>query len=638
MTNQSSLSATAKLHTRRWHVGIISAFALVVIWGVVFLNLVEPSQQTVSNIEYTVSDPSIRALSSITTQDQGTWRPIGADSSLGMSEDAHWFRFSLPDWVVTDSSGTVLLKVDYPLLDHLDVWLVNQQPQQLTIVSQTSLGDRQPFEQRAIEHPLFIVPIEQAQTITHVYARVETSGTVRFPVSLWRSADYISYTTTHASIMTLFFGFMVAMAISNLFFFITTRSTTFLVYTGYVMALALTLATLHGFSFQYLWPNNTYLQGQAIAIFASLTLYLAVVFSYQTLDVNQYSRRVARYLKWLGVVFLLFAAISVFAPYALMIKLFMLMLLMAVVSILACGIWLSIRGNEVARYYTLAWSFLLLSGFSATLDNLNIVELPISSHYLLIFGASVETLLLGLILAMRYSQQRDSLLEAQASALEQEQAATKAKDELIKVQQQSQDELEYKVEERTWELEVTLRELSEANAELEKLSAMDQLTGLHNRRHFDKRLLAESRRSRREQTTLAVAMIDIDHFKQVNDQYGHISGDQCLQQVAKVLTSTIKRPSDEVCRYGGEEFAFILPSTDEKGAAQLLEAMRKAVAETLIETDDHSFKVTLSAGVTAAVVNYEGQEKALLEFADSLLYEAKRQGRNQVVHRAFETQ
>ncbi len=636
MIDQSVHSAASRAHTRRWHVGIISAFLLVAVWGLVFLSLVEQRQQAVTQIEYFVAETAAADVEDVFAIESALWRSIGSDNSLGMSEQAHWFKFELPDWVNTENQGDILLKVDYPLLDSLQIWQVAQQGNSTQILSRVELGDTLPFAQRPIEHPLFIVPLEQADNLTHIYARVKTSGTIRFPISLWRSADYISYSTTHASIMTLFFGFMVAMAISNLFFFVTTRNTTFLVYTGYVLALAITLSTLHGYSFQYLWPNNTFLQGQAVAIFASLTLCLAVVFSSQTLDVHNYSKRVATMLKWLGVVFLLFSLVSVIAPYALMIKLFMLMLLMAVFAILACGIWLSLRGNEVARYYTLAWSFLLLSGFSATLDNLNIVELPISSHYLLIFGASVETLLLGLILAMRYSQQRDRLLAAQAEALEQEQAATKAKDELIQVQQQSQDELEYKVQERTWELEVTLRELSEANAELEQLSAMDQLTGLHNRRHFDKRFLAESRRSRREQTTLAVAMLDVDHFKQVNDQYGHISGDQCLQQIANVLKSILKRPSDEVCRYGGEEFAFILPNTDEKGAAQLLETMRKAVAETSIETDDHTFSVTLSAGVTASVMNYEGQEKALLEFADGLLYEAKRQGRNQVIHRAFD--
>ncbi|MDM7861564.1 diguanylate cyclase [Alteromonas sp. ASW11-36] len=634
MTEISASAIAINAPTKRWHLGILSAFVLVCLWGLVFLSLVEKRQQVIGDIYYFSTADTALTVEQAALVDEKTWQSIGSDNSLGMSDDAYWFRFSVPD-VIRQDSKEKLLEIDYPMLDHLEIYLVNQSENSFDIIARHQLGDLQVFSQRPIDHAVFLVPLTDVERISHIYARIETAGTVRFPPSIWLANDYIAYTTQHASIMTLFFGFMVAMAICNLFFFITTRSMTFLVYTGYVVTLGLSLAALHGFAFQYLWPNNLYLQGRAIAILASLTLCFAVVFSNQTLDVVRYSKTIEKFLKFLAGMFFVFSLVSWVAPYAIMIKLLMLMLIIAVLSILACGIWLSARGSEVARYYTLAWSFLLLSAFSATLDNLNIVELPVSSHYILIFGASVETLLLGLILAMRYSQQRDSLTAAQAIALEQEQAATKAKDELIKVQQESQDELEYKVQERTLELDLALRELSEANRELEQLSAMDPLTGIPNRRHFDKRLLAESRRSRREQTSLAIAMLDIDHFKQVNDQYGHISGDQCLQQVAKILTDALKRPTDEVCRFGGEEFAFILPNTDVLGATQLLENIRLTVEASEIETDEHTFKVTLSAGVTATTMRREGEELQLLEFADSLLYEAKKNGRNCVINRAF---
>lgn len=186
------------------------------------------------------------------------------------------------------------------------------------------------------------------------------------------------------------------------------------------------------------------------------------------------------------------------------------------------------------------------------------------------------------------------------------------------------------------ELEIALRELSDANQELEQLSAMDPLTGIPNRRHFDKRLLAESRRSRREQTPLAIAMLDIDHFKQVNDHYGHIGGDRCLKQLSEAMKSALKRPTDEVCRYGGEEFAFILPNTELQGAYQLLEEIRGIVENITIQSDEITFSVTLSAGVASNIMAYEGNETELLAFADKLLYEAKQNGRNQVVHRQLE--
>ncbi|WP_100658081.1 sensor domain-containing diguanylate cyclase [Alteromonas flava] len=637
MTSTNAKSISVDATRQRWRFGIVSAVAFVVVWGLVFFSLVQKQQNSVAGVEYVLDGSADLQLPDIIQLPSEQWLSIGKDSSLGMNTAAFWFRFQLPERVKIQADGDFIIEVDYPMLDELTLYLLSEptMPGGANVIKRYQMGDTLVFSERPIPHPLFLVPLRNAADVSWVYARVKTTGTVRFPVSVWQSTDYIADSTKHASIMALFFGFMVAMAISNLFFFITTRSITFLVYTGYVLGLGVTIATLHGFAFQYLWPGNTFIQARAIAIFASLTLCFAVVFSYQTLDVASYSKRVNKTLQVLAVIFAMYAVISCIAPYAIVIKIFMLMLLSAVIAILACGIWLSVRGSEVARYYTLAWSFLLLSGFSATLDNLDLVELPISSHYILIFGASIETVLLGLILAMRYSQQRDSLSAAQALALEQEQAATKAKDELIRVQQQSQDELEYNVQERTLELEIALRELSEANRELEQLSAMDQLTSLPNRRHFDKRLLAESRRSRREQTPLAIAMLDVDHFKQVNDDYGHIAGDECLKQIAQIIKTQLKRPSDEVCRYGGEEFAFILPNTDLLGATQLLEEIRKAVEKTPIETDDHSISVTLSAGVTAATIANEGQENTLVEFADGLLYDAKRNGRNCVINRAF---
>ncbi|MBT0586040.1 sensor domain-containing diguanylate cyclase [Alteromonas oceanisediminis] len=612
----------------RWNLGIISAFLLVVIWGIVFLSLLDKQDQRISDIVHYVDRAGQASVADLRRLDAIEWAPLGEDSSLGMMQPAVWFKFTIP---APRANENRLLEIDYPLLDSLEIWLFTDDVNNRSAVRQYQLGDTLPFAQRPIQHPLFLIPLEGIEDEVTAYVKVQTSGTVRLPVSVWELNQYLEYSVLHASILVLFFGFMVAMAISNLFFYVTTRSLSFLVYTGYVVCLGITLATLHGQAFQYFWPHSTWIQSRAVVVFASITLVFAVVFSYQTLDIRKYSRKLAKLLQIAAATFGVFTFVSLFAPYAIMIKLFMAMLLLAVGSILACGMWLSFQGSQVARYYTLAWSFLLLSAFSATLDNLDIVSLPVSSHYILIFGASVETMLLGLILAMRYSQQRDSLSAAQTRALEKEQEATKVKDELIELQQKSQAELEYNVEERTLELEIALRELSEVNQELEKLSALDQLTGLPNRRQFDKRLLAESRRSRREQTELAIAMIDIDHFKRVNDQYGHIGGDRCLQVISEALSSALKRPLDEVFRYGGEEFSFILPNTDLDGALALLEEIRINVETITIESDEHRFTVTLSAGVTAGIPSFEGAEVDMIKFADELLYRAKEQGRNRVI-------
>ena len=130
-------------------------------------------------------------------------------------------------------------------------------------------------------------------------------------------------------------------------------------------------------------------------------------------------------------------------------------------------------------------------------------------------------------------------------------------EKLLKIEEEAREELEVKIQERTFELEVTLRELEEKNRELEEKNTQDALTGIRNRRFFDKKYLAEGRRSRREQTELSLVMLDIDHFKAVNDNHGHLAGDDVIKFVGQTIADLLKRPSDEGCRYGGEEFALI---------------------------------------------------------------------------------
>jgi diguanylate cyclase (GGDEF)-like protein len=162
---------------------------------------------------------------------------------------------------------------------------------------------------------------------------------------------------------------------------------------------------------------------------------------------------------------------------------------------------------------------------------------------------------------------------------------------------------------------------------LENLAFLDGLTGIANRRQFDRQLEKEWRRAARQEVPLSVLMIDIDHFKRFNDRYGHEAGDDCLRLVACTISGILKRPGDLVARYGGEEFAVILPDTDEKGACLVAEAIRLAV-EALNLTCSSS--VTISLGVTGDIPRRQGNLQDWINAADRALYRAKKAGRNQV--------
>ena len=175
------------------------------------------------------------------------------------------------------------------------------------------------------------------------------------------------------------------------------------------------------------------------------------------------------------------------------------------------------------------------------------------------------------------------------------------------------------------------RQLAEANIELQHLAVLDALTGIANRRRFDQAMRTEWQRGQREGRPLSLLMCDIDCFKLYNDTYGHPAGDLCLKKTAAVFTEHLKRPADLVTRYGGEEFAIILPETDSEGALELAEGCRAHLERMAME---HSATaggiVTVSIGVATMVPTAETTLDHLIARADKALYAAKTGGRNRV--------
>ncbi len=164
---------------------------------------------------------------------------------------------------------------------------------------------------------------------------------------------------------------------------------------------------------------------------------------------------------------------------------------------------------------------------------------------------------------------------------------------------------------------------------LRKQVVTDPLTGLFNVHHFRKSLEHELERTRRTGMTTALIMVDLDHFKNINDTWGHESGNQVLQTVAQLLQDQTRK-LDICCRYGGEEFAVILPSTELMLARQVAERCLNSLRETVIPLDETDLQVTASIGVAVADNSAQTAE-SLIENADECMYEAKRGGRNQVV-------
>lgn len=174
------------------------------------------------------------------------------------------------------------------------------------------------------------------------------------------------------------------------------------------------------------------------------------------------------------------------------------------------------------------------------------------------------------------------------------------------------------------------RDLEKANSELERLATRDSLTGINNRRNFFRLTEAELAKSVRHERNLALLMIDADHFKMINDSFGHAAGDEALLTITEVCAA-VCRESDILARLGGEEFAICCPDTDLDGAYVLAERIRKQTETTLIEHNSSVFSVTLSIGVTTVIPEQDKTITEVLQRADNLLYQAKEMGRNRSV-------
>jgi diguanylate cyclase (GGDEF)-like protein len=187
--------------------------------------------------------------------------------------------------------------------------------------------------------------------------------------------------------------------------------------------------------------------------------------------------------------------------------------------------------------------------------------------------------------------------------------------------------LQRRLQEKNALLEEEINERKKLQDALEHLVITDALTGIYNRRHLFNLAESEIARSKRYQRPLGIIMIDIDHFKVVNDNYGHLTGDQVLFYMARRVKGEL-RAHDFVGRYGGEEFAVVLPETDLQSTVHVAERLRERVAEEAFRTDKEKIHLTISLGVNCLNGEQDMSVERLLDEADQALYQAKRLGRN----------
>ncbi len=535
---------------------------------------------------------------------------LSGKQNFGQSGRPVWFRLLLS---TKTSRDIYYLQLRYPHLDYIDAYIFANGKE----VARYRTGDKRSFDRRPVRSPHFVFPIELGNDITEVYFRIKTQGVMKVPFEI-SDAEELDYSSKAFSFFTgLYFGAILIMLIYNSFIYFTVKDKSYLFYLVYIVASALLQLTLTGLSFQYLWPQIPEINEFAVILSATLLTVSAIGFivRYMGLDIITTP---ADYI-WMNLLvggFILVLLSNIFISYNVALKATYTLVSLAVLTGFYIGVKYWLKGMKSARFFAWAWFSYLLFISMYILESSQIISPNLFSTNAFSLGSLVELSLLSLAFADKLNEEKELRVKAQ--------------DDLLNVQIRMNEDLDSLVKDRTLELE-------EANERLKALSVTDGLTQLKNRYYFDQSFRREYKRAAREHWPFSVMMIDIDHFKQLNDTHGHLFGDFCLKRAAELISAIIRRPSDTVARYGGEEFAVLLPNTHLDGALRLAEKIREQFKEIEMSDGGIHLYLTVSIGVSSTMPSPGSLEyrTSLLDLADQCLYKAKQNGRDQVIGEAL---
>ncbi|TVP55126.1 MAG: diguanylate cyclase [Halomonadaceae bacterium] len=565
-------------------------------------------------VEYLEDRKGTLSIESLIGQ-QFPWQVSGSDAlNFGYSASAYWVRFSLAlEPEKNPQALPYVLEIAYPVLDQVDAYVMQDGER----IAHFAMGDQLPFTQRPIAHPSFAIPLDvHPSGLTEIYLRVQSSSSVQIPLNLYSNQKMVERSYETALAQALFYGAMLVMAMYNLLIFFSIRDVSHLYYVMMVVSTVTLLAGIDGLTFKYLWPQVTWLNDPILVVSLAGIVAFSALFFRSFLHLPQSRPMHSRLALGLIIAAAVMACGAFFLPYRPLMLITTLLAMGGIVIGVTAGILRWRDGFHGARLFNIAWGCMLVAGFLLALTNLGFLPRNWFSGHILQIGAGLQAVLLSFAMAHRISYEKRMGEEAR-----QEAAATQQ--QMLEHQMEATRDLDRIVRERTEELEKT-------NAKLKEISATDGLTHLLNRRAFDEIFLTEYKRAYRDKHPIAVVMIDLDHFKNVNDNYGHPFGDLCLVRAAEVLLANLRRPSDIAARYGGEEFILLLPDTDAQGGVCVAQNILQGLAQTVMDDGEKNLVISASIGVAARIPHKQNDHETLLNESDQHLYRAKAGGRNRI--------
>ncbi|MEM9305166.1 MAG: 7TM diverse intracellular signaling domain-containing protein [Pseudomonadota bacterium] len=523
--------------------------------------------------------------------------------TFGFRAGIHWFRSIVSNGNHPDSNW--VLQIDYALLDRVDLFVLDRAGRLLDHVEG---GDLRPFANRAYAQRRinFELPIERGTSL-ELILRVDSQSSVQVPLRLMTRKELVNQAYLGQFGLGLLYGVLLALLCYNFILYTSTRDATFLYYVCYVGSFGLVQLTLNGLAFQYLWPSRPEWSNTALLLGLSVGLVAIIQFCRTFLDLRRNLPVLDQIFRGFMVWAALLAVAAFFVSYRVVVITQTATVFPVVVLIFIAALGTHLRGFPPARYFLLAWFVLLLGIASYAAVSFGLLPKIFITEYGIQVGSAMELVLLSFALAYRMN-----LL----------------KEENTRIARQARENLEARVTERTLELNEALGDLARANEQLQEASHRDGLTGVFNRRFFDAALVEHVEARDMLGDTLVLVMFDLDHFKAINDQRGHLAGDDALRTVA----ATVRLQLDEqslLTRFGGEEFLIVRRGLGALEAVAFAETLRTAIGAADIVSGDQIFRLTASFGVRVVEPDEEVLDSvSVVRDVDAALYAAKAAGRN----------
>lgn len=455
-------------------------------------------------------------------------------------------------------------------LDRLDIYVM----QGGQLQSHVHTGDEVPFAPGLTPALGYVLPLHFAPGRSDIYLRVESIDPMPLPIELMSGDQLKTRQLYWGYYYGFFYGFLAALCAYNLLLFAGLRERSYLYYSLVLMSAIFCSLTYTGHGVAWLWPDLPWLQRYVILVSMVVYSVFGLLFASRFLSLDKNSPRVLSAMRWFAGLGLGAMVLSLLMGNQLVAALVAFVFIaLFTVGMFLLGILALHRGWTHGRYFLVATFFAMLGVASTDLSVWGEIPFTVPAYHGMELGLILEATLLALALAYR------------------------------------------------------MRQYQQANQLEKQIARQDHLTGLNNRRSFIELASPFWSAAERGERPLSLVMMDIDHFKQVNDQYGHKTGDDVLVVVANLLRE-YGRPSDIVARWGGEEFVILLAETDISQAAGYAERLRQAISEMQVLSGKQLISLTASFGVVRR--SPKSTLDDIVQLVDIQLYKAKNEGRNRV--------